>query len=69
MDVLEAARARIRGRRGRVVFPEGGDERIVAAARRLADDGLAEPILLGPPATDERLERYASLYREGRPDA
>jgi phosphate acetyltransferase len=69
MDVLEAARARIRGRGGRVVFPEGGDERIVAAARRLADDGLAEPILLGAAATGERLERYASLYREGRPDA
>jgi phosphate acetyltransferase len=69
MDVLETARARIRGRGRRVVFPEGGDDRIVAAARRLVDDGLADPIVLGAPATDERLERYAALYREGRPDA
>lgn len=69
MDVLEAARARIRGRGGRVVFPEGGDERIAAAARRLAEEGLADPIVLGAPATDERVARYAALYREGRPDA
>lgn len=69
MDVLETVRARVRGRGARVVFPEGGDERIAAAARRLAAEGLAEPILLGAPATGERLERYAALYREGRPDA
>ena len=69
MDVLETVRARVRGRGARVVFPEGGDERIAAAARRLAAEGLAEPILLGAPATLERLERYAALYREGRPDA
>ena len=69
MDVLETVRARVRGRGARVVFPEGGDERIAAAARRLAEEGLAEPILLGAPATEERLERYAALYREGRPDA
>src|SRR5207249_4678480 len=41
--LLEAARAR----RGRVVLPEGEDPRIVAAARRLKDEGLAEPVLLG----------------------
>jgi len=32
---------------GTVVLPEGQDERIVAAARRLADDGVARPIVLG----------------------
>jgi phosphate acetyltransferase len=68
MDVLETVRARVRGRGARVVFPEGGDERIAAAARRLAEEGLAEPILLGAPASEERLARYAALYREGRPD-
>jgi phosphate acetyltransferase len=31
----------------RIVLPEGGDERIVAAARRLLDSGLAHPLLLG----------------------
>ena len=31
----------------RLVFPEGHDERIVAAARRLKDDSIAVPVLLG----------------------
>ena len=34
----------------RVVFPEGEDPRIVRAARIVADEGIAEPILLGDPA-------------------
>lgn len=39
--------ARSKGRS--VVFPEGHDERIVAAARRLAHERIARPILLGKP--------------------
>jgi len=67
-DLLREASARIRGRGLRVAFPEGGDERIVAAARRLADEGLAEPIVLDA-ARIAQIDRYAALYREGRPDA
>src|SRR6266404_2570026 len=33
----------------RIVFPEGEDPRILKAARILADDGIAAPILLGDP--------------------
>ena len=33
----------------RIVFPEGDEPRILKAARILADDGVAEPILLGEP--------------------
>ena len=69
MDILERARERIRGRGLRVVFPEGNDERIVAAARVLREARLAEPICLLEPASGEPLERYAALYRQGRPDA
>ena len=68
MDILDTARERIRGRGCRVVFPEGADERIVVAAKRLAAEELARPIVLdGANAAD--LDRYAALYREGRPDA
>lgn len=68
-NILDAARARIHGRRLRVVLPEGSDDRIAAAARRLRDEALADPILLGDAQAGERVERYAALYRQGRPGA
>ena len=67
-NFLQDALARIRDRGLRVVFPEAGDERIVAAASRLRSERLAEPILLGT-VDAARLDRYAALYREGRSDA
>jgi len=36
-----------RRQNGRVVFPEGTDERILRAARRLCDESIARPIVLG----------------------
>ncbi len=60
---------KIRGRRLRLVFPEGGDERIVAAAKRLREEGIAEPIVLGDIESSDRLEAYAALYLQGRPDS
>ena len=69
MDIVERCRARIRGRGLAVVFPEGGDERIVAAASRLRDEGLAHPIVLDGRADDSRLDAYTALYLQGRPDA
>jgi phosphate acetyltransferase len=68
-DFLEEARAKIRGQRLRVVFPEAADARIVAAACRLRDERLAEPIVLDDAVEGDRLDRYAALYAEGRPDA
>ncbi len=47
MDGIEFLIARARRRSGRVVLPEGEDERILRAARRLCDSGVARPILLG----------------------
>src|SRR5436190_4002498 len=69
MDVLERCRAKIRGRGLRVVFPEAADERIGAAARRLRDERLAEPILVAEPAASVRLDAYADVYVRNRPDA
>ncbi len=69
MNVLDNCFAHIRGRGLRVVFPEGTDERIIAAARLLRDRGLAEPILLEHPASGSRLDAYAALYVQGRPEA
>ncbi len=47
MSALEKAFEAARARRARVVFPElGEDPRIDAAATRLRDEGLAEPVAL-----------------------
>jgi len=68
MDILDTARVRLRGRGAKVVFPEGADERIVAAAQRLSAEQIAVPIVLGNGPL-QHLDRYAALYRQGRPDA
>ncbi len=65
--------------RKRIVFFEGGDPRIVAAAERLARENLVEPVLVGPkpvgtptgvtfvdPDISPRLRHYASIYFERR---
>ena len=69
IDVVGRCIDKIRGRGLRVVFPEGDDERIVAAAKRLREEKIAEPILLGDIEKSDRLEAYAALYLEGRPDS
>ena len=68
MSVLEDCFARIRGRGMRVVMPEAQDERIVAAAGRLRDEGLADPILLDASLPTARIEAYAELYVRARPE-
>ena len=62
-----------------IVFPEGGDPRVLEAAARLAREGVLKPILIGPPpadppegvqfvdpATSPMLPKYAALYHERR---
>jgi len=68
MGVLENCLAKVRGRGLRVVFPEASDERIVAAAKRLRDEGIAETILPTAPESSSRLDAYAELYVKGRPE-
>jgi len=46
MPVLEKAYDTARARRARVVFPEMDEPRVAQAARRLADDGLCQPLRL-----------------------
>src|SRR5690242_16343305 len=73
--LVERARKRPR----RIVFPEGSDERVLAAASRLARDGAAQPILLGrmpaqppqgvafvDPVASPAARKYTDLYYERR---
>jgi len=47
----------VKGRSLSIVLPEGKDERVIAAARRLKDEGIAEPTVLG---TRDRIETAAA---------
>ncbi len=47
MDLLEQFIAAAKGKDQAVVLPEGGDARVLRAARRLVDEGVARPVLLG----------------------
>ncbi len=46
MDIVASCMAAVKGRGLRVVLPEGGDDRILAAAVKLARADLARPIVL-----------------------
>ncbi len=47
MDLIRNCIEAARRISGSVVFPEGDDDRIVGAAQRLAEQGIARPVLLG----------------------
>jgi phosphate acetyltransferase len=70
---------RARACRKRLVFPEGPDDRVLAAAERLARDGAAHPVLLGrrpascpsgvtfvDPVSSPSARKYTDLYYERR---
>jgi len=51
----------------RVVYAEGEDERVLRATQVVAEEGLAQPILIGRPAViDARLQRFGLSVRPGR---
>jgi phosphate acetyltransferase len=65
MNILERWKTRAKRAPGRLVMPEGDDERIVAAARRLRDEGLAIPVLLGADADVGAAAERAGVALEG----
>ncbi len=62
--LVEACIARARASGKRLVLPENDDERIAEAARRLRALGIE----VVDPERPDRLEHYAALYLEARPD-
>ncbi|MBL7153193.1 MAG: phosphate acetyltransferase [Phycisphaerae bacterium] len=65
MDIIESFGERARGKNLAVVLPEGRDERIIRAARRLKDDNIAEPIVLGRPDRIEAAVEKAGADLDG----
>lgn len=76
MSFMENCRNKVRGRGLRIVYPEGQDERAVAAALQMKREDLGTPILLGAPpqegievrdpATDSERERLIAAFFELR---
>ncbi len=79
VQFMRGAIERARKLQKTIVFPEGRDPRILAAAARLARDGVVKPVLLGPkpsdaapgvtfvdPAATPQFSKYAAYYYERR---
>ena len=73
---FDKLKERARASHHRIVFAEGDDSRVIAAARRLKEEGLAEPVLISKssvpgvetidPANSSRLRDYAAFYHRRR---
>jgi phosphate acetyltransferase len=73
---FDELKKRARAARRRIVFAEGDDPRVIAAARRLREEGLAEPVLISKnavpgletvdPAHSPRLPDYAAFFHRRR---
>ncbi len=61
MDIIRRFAQRARGKGLCVVLPEGRDERIIRAARRLKDEDIARPVVLGKPEQIETACKQAGV--------
>ena len=65
MDLVKQFVSQAKGRGQTVVLPEGADSRVIAAARRLVDEQIAEPIVLGTPEEIEQAAEKAEVSIDG----
>jgi phosphate acetyltransferase len=65
MDLIKQFIASAKGRGQTVVLPEGSDSRVITAARRLVDEQIAEPIVLGTPEEIEKAANQAGVSTDG----
>jgi len=65
MDLVKHFISTAKGRGQTVVLPEGPDARVIAAARRLVDEQIAAPIVLGSPAEIDQAASQAGVSLDG----
>lgn len=65
MDLVSQLMQKAKGSKGSVVLPEGSDDRILTAARRLKDEGIADPIVLGTPEQIQEAAQKAGVSADG----
>ena len=56
---------RAREKPGRIVYAEGTDERVIAAAAEVKKEGIAEPVLIAPRDTVEETAKQAGVSIDG----
>jgi phosphate acetyltransferase len=61
MELIERFMAAVKGRGLTVVLPEGSDSRVIQAARRLVDEQIARPIVLGTSEEIEQATKQANV--------
>jgi len=77
VDLIDNFKEQARSVEVSVIFPESDDQRLVDAAKQIASEGWAKPILLGADSPGEgievidhkdpdRLGRYAAAYHQAR---
>ena len=64
-QIIEKILALARAARRPLVLPEGADARVLGAARRLSDEGIADPVLLGARPQIEAAARAAGISLDG----
>ncbi|MCC6680279.1 MAG: phosphotransacetylase [Phycisphaeraceae bacterium] len=65
MDIIQQFIESAKKRTLTVALPEGQDERVITAARRLRDEGIAQPIVLGKPELIEAAATQAGISLDG----
>jgi len=66
MSLIETIRAKARQKVKRIVLPEGDEPRTIEAAKIVAREGLAEPLLLTADSVRTKAEAYAAALYELR---
>jgi phosphate acetyltransferase len=64
-NLFESLKAKVTGKNLKIVFPEGQDERILAAASRLASDGILTPIIIGNAGSVQAKAQEVKVSLEG----
>ncbi|HET9217784.1 MAG TPA: phosphate acetyltransferase [Terriglobia bacterium] len=64
-DLLARLRQMAAKQPKKIVYPEGGDPRILRAARAIADNGMARPLLVGAPKAISQIAEESGVKTTG----
>ncbi len=65
MEIINRFTAKVKTHNFSVVLPEGDDERTIQAARKIKDEGIAKPVILGKPEQINLASEKANVALDG----